>query len=222
MKISLVIPTYNEERYIKKCLESIERQIQKPDEVIIVNNNSTDRTVEIAKKFNVKIINEKQQGISFARNRGFNETKYDIIARCDADCILPKNWVRHIKLSFENEQVDALLGPLYYYDLKIPTKKLFIALVNFLKVFLGHYPIIGPNFAITKKIWNKIKGDVCNDDKIGHEDIDLSIHINKAGGKIKYDQKFINTLSSRRLKNNPYSFFVEYPERCVRTIRNHK
>jgi len=48
-------------------------QIEKPDEIIIVNNNSTDKTVAIAEKYPVKIVNEPEQGMIQARNRGFNE-----------------------------------------------------------------------------------------------------------------------------------------------------
>ena len=102
MKISLVIPAYNEEKFIKKCLESVKNQTVEPSEVILINNDSIDKTADIAKNFKVKIINEKQQGISYARNRGFNEAKYELIARCDADCILPKNWIEQIAANFKS------------------------------------------------------------------------------------------------------------------------
>lgn len=222
MKVSLVIPTYNEEKYIEKCLDSIKSQTAAPDEIILIDNNSTDNTVAIAKKFKVKIINEKQQGISFARNRGFNEAKYDIIARCDADCILPSTWIQQIKEAFGSKKIDALGGPLYYFDIILPNKKLFVAFIKLMKVILGHYPLIGPNMIVTKKIWNKVKNQVCNDNNLVHEDIDLAIHINKIGGKIGYDEKLISTISSRRLKNNPYSYFIEYPDRWIRTLQHHK
>lgn len=221
MKISLIIPAYNEEKFIKKCLESIKNQTVSPDEIILINNNSTDKTLDIVKKFKVKIINEKQQGISFARNRGLNEAKYEIIARCDADCILPNTWIEQIKENFKNKKIDALGGPLYYYDIILPNKKIIVAFIKFMKVILGHYPLIGPNMAVTKKIWNKVKDHVCNDNNLVHEDIDLAVHINKIGGKIGYDEKLISTISSRRLKNNPYSYFIEYPERWIKTIRHH-
>lgn len=221
MKISLVIPAYNEEKFIKKCLESVKKQTVKPDEVLIINNNSTDKTVNIAKEFKVKIISEKQQGISFTRNRGFNEAQYEIIARCDADCILPKTWIEQIKENFKNKKIDALGGPLYYYDIILPNKKIIVAFIKFMKAILGHYPLIGPNMVVTKKIWNKVKNHVCNDNSLVHEDIDLAVHINKIGGKIGYDEKLISTISSRRLKNNPYSYFIEYPERWIKTIRHH-
>lgn len=222
MKISLVIPAFNEEKYISKCLESIFKQTRKPDEIILVNNNSTDDTEKIAKKFDIRIINEKKQGISYARNRGFNEAKYEIIARCDSDCVLPKTWIDQIYKNFINNNIDALVGPLYYYDFILPSKQLVIAFIKSLKVLLGYYPLIGPNMAITKNMWKKINNKVCNDNTLVHEDIDLALHINKEGGKIKYDENFLNTFSARRLKSNPYSFYIEYPERFIKTLNKHK
>ena len=64
MKVSVVIPSYNEEKYIGRCLEGIALQIEKPDEVIVVDNNCTDKTVEIAEKFGATIIKEKKQGMT--------------------------------------------------------------------------------------------------------------------------------------------------------------
>jgi len=55
MKVSVVVPAYNEEAYIGNCLESLTNQKVKPDEIIVVNNNSTDATVKIAKRFPVRI-----------------------------------------------------------------------------------------------------------------------------------------------------------------------
>ena len=222
MKISLVIPAYNEEKLIEKCLKSVKSQTVQADEVIVVDNNSTDTTVEIEKKYDVKIINEKKQGISYARNKGFDSAKYELIARCDSDCILPKTWIKQIKDNFGTNKIDALVGPLYYYDLILPSKQIVIAFIKSLRVLIGHYPLIGPNMAITKNVWKKIKDNVCNDNRLVHEDIDLSLHINKIGGKIRYDENLVNSFSARRLKGNPYSFYIEYPERFIKTIKNHK
>ena len=52
MKVSVVIPVYNEEKYIKNCLESLMKQEEKPDEIIVVDNNCTDETINIVKKYN--------------------------------------------------------------------------------------------------------------------------------------------------------------------------
>ncbi|MCX7881190.1 MAG: glycosyltransferase family 2 protein [Patescibacteria group bacterium] len=221
MKISVIIPVYNEEKYIEQCLQSIINQSEKPDEIIIVDNNCNDKTVEIAKKYPVKIIKEKKQGLTCARNRGFDEVKYEIIARCDADTILPKNWIETIKKNFQSP-IDALSGPIIFYNLPIKTALFSQIYLAFMKILLmGKNILIGPNMVITKKTWQKIKKKVCLDDKKVHEDVDLAIHINQIDGKIKIDSSLIAFISARRIKNNPFSFFIEYPLRLIKTLISH-
>ncbi|MBI3955353.1 glycosyltransferase family 2 protein, partial [Candidatus Gottesmanbacteria bacterium] len=94
--ISVVIPVYNEEKYIARCLQSVCNQNFKNYEVIVVDNNCTDKTAKIAAGFKVKIIREKIQGMTPARERGFREAKSEIIARTDADTIIPNNWLSSI------------------------------------------------------------------------------------------------------------------------------
>lgn len=104
MKISVIIPVYNEEKYIVPCLKSLLKQEEKPDEIIVVDNNCTDKTIPLVRKYPVKIVKEKKQGIVFARNHGFNIATGDIIARIDADSTAPKNWVQTIKKNFSKEK----------------------------------------------------------------------------------------------------------------------
>jgi hypothetical protein len=71
---------------------------------------------------------------------------------------------------------------------------------------------------ITKKIWIKVKKYVhLNDSKV-HEDLDLSLNLNKIGAKIGYDRTLAVKTSSRRIIKNPYSFFFEYPLRMLKTF----
>src|SRR3989344_7281398 len=189
MKVSVVIPAFNEEKYIGNCLRSVANQSEKPDEIIVVDNNSKDRTVEIAKKFKVKVLSETKQGISYARNKGFNSAKYETIARCDADSIVPKNWIKKIKKGFQKHTaIDGLTGIAIFFDDPLNTRISTKQYMDFMKIILnGDETLFGPNMAIKKKIWNKVKRDLCLDNKAVHEDIDLGIHINKIGGKIIRD-----------------------------------
>src|SRR3989344_2115583 len=146
MKISVVIPVYNEEEHIGACLQSLKKQTTPPDEIIIVNNNSTDASVAIAQKYGVKIVNEKQQGMIYARNRGFDEAQGDIIARTDSDALLPPNWIEKIKSHFQNHTVDAVGGPIIYYDLPFNTRlpaKIFLSLLK--RIQKGEPALLGPN-----------------------------------------------------------------------------
>lgn len=223
MKISVVIPVFNESSYIKKCLESLKNQKEPADEIIIVDNNCTDDTIKIAKKFKVKIIKEKKQGIIQARNTGFNYVKNEIIARCDADSIVPSDWIRKIKKFFKNNKnADALTGPVCFYDVIFINKTVIPFLIyNYAsRLILGHNILAGPNMIITKKIWEKIKNEVCQNNFLVHEDVDLAIHINKYS-QISLDSSLVVKISGRRIKNKPFSFFIEYPLRLLKTLIIH-
>lgn len=221
MKISVVIPVYNEEKYIKQCLEGLKAQEVAPDEIIIVDNNSTDKTIETARQFDVTIVKEAKQGISYARNAGFNAAKYDIIARTDADTIVPPDWIKKIRSNFESDPIDALGGPLVYYELPIKTSTYSNIFYILIRLIQRHNTLIGVNMAIKKEMWNRVKNTVCHDiDKI-HEDIDLAIHIDQKKGKIKYDRTLVVKTSARRLLKKSNSFFFEYLFRLCRTLYIH-
>ncbi len=223
MKVSVVIPVFNEEKYIKTCLSSLKKQTSSPFETIVVDNNCTDKTIEICRRYSfVTVVKESTQGMIPARNRGFNFTRGDIIARCDADVILPHNWIETIQDMFTHQSIDALTGPAVFYDLPVKNNlpsNTYSAL--FKKLLKGNDVLLGPNMVITKKIWNEVKDHVCLDDKKVHEDIDLSIHIVQHGGQIKNDKRLTVQLSGRRIKYNPVSFFGEYPIRLVQTLIEH-
>ncbi len=222
MKISVIIPAYNEEKYIGRCLRSLKNQTIAPDEIIVIDNNSTDKTAKIAKSYGVKVVKERIQGLTPARNRGFNLAKYEIIARTDADTILPNDWIKTIKVNFTKHKIDGLSGPVYFYDSKfLKTAKTYpsqIALESLKHMSKGKRHLVGPNMIITKKMWIKVKDKVILDDTKVHEDSDLAINIASVGGKISYDRNLEVGISARRIKKNPISFFVEYPARLVKTF----
>src|SRR5258706_6191332 len=206
LTISVVIPAYNEKNYIGKALESLTKQTRHANEIIVVDNNSTDRTAEIAKEYGVTVIHEEKQGFTPARNRGFNEAKGDIIAWIDADTIVPPNWVEIIYRNFTTRDIDGLTGPWVYYDAKIKSTVPSLFYLFILRVFSMTHVLFGPNMVITKRIWEKVKSQ-SHPDHLVHEDVDLSLHIRNAGGKIWYDRNHIAYTSARRIKHHPYSFF---------------
>lgn len=224
MKISVVIPAYNEEKFIGDCLKSLSEQEIPPDEIIVVDNNCTDKTAEIARSAGATVVNETQQGMSHARNAGFDAAQYEIIARCDSDSRPPKDWIKRIKEDFMSGEIDGLTGPFEYYDMPITSNNIVVSQMYLasLKILLrGNETLFGANMAITKKSWNTIRSEVCLDDKKVHEDIDLSIHMIKKGYKIKKDPKLLMLTSARRIKNKPHSFFLEYPFRMAKTLAAH-
>ena len=84
-KFSIIIPAYNMEKYIKKTLDSVKKQTFKDYEVIVIDDGSTDKTVEVAKKFDVKVIEHKHAGLSVVRNAAIKEAKGDYLVLLDSD-----------------------------------------------------------------------------------------------------------------------------------------
>lgn len=225
MKVSVVIPAYNEEKTIKNCLDSLINQSEKPEEIIVVDNNSTDKTVEIVKEYKgVKILHEDKQGITPTRNKGFNYAKGDIIARCDADTITPPNWIERLKEDFSKDKsIVAVSTPAIFHDVHFLKDHLFFSYM-YLAIpilIIGSYPLIGICLAIKKTAWDEIKIELCHDDTKVHEDIDLTLHIKKLG-KIFHDSKIVPRTSGRRLKYNPSSFLGEYTIRFLKMFWSHR
>lgn len=224
MKVSVVIPAYNEEAYLPQCLDSFLTQKVPADEIIVVDNNSVDATAAIAKKYGVRVVREKKQGMIFARNRGFNLARYDILARCDADSIVSPQWIGQIKKAFTDDDIVGMSGPCSFYDLQRfrrfkKANKLFLKTVYFKtsRIVLGHDVLFGSNMALSRAAWLKIKDEVCMNDKAVHEDMDVTIHLSPHG-RIKFDPNFIATISARRLRSP--KTLVDYPARWVKSLRH--
>lgn len=191
LTLSLIIPVYNEERHLKACLDAIAAQTERPDEVIVVDNNSSDRSVEIAKSYAfVRVAHEPKQGVVFARDRGFDEAKSTIIGRIDADSIVSPGWVHYVKRFYGTEQHTdhALTGAGYFYNMRLPKINGWIQsqlAYRTNRFVLGHYITWGSNMAILREHWLKARPYVCHRDDI-HEDLDLAIHLHRLGYKISY------------------------------------
>lgn len=203
MKISLVIPAHNEEKYIEKCLLSIEKYGKDLFEVIVINNASSDNTSMIVKRFpGVKLVYEEKKGLPFARNRGLSEASGDIIAFIDADTIMPKNWVKKLVKQFEkNDNIISVSGPYIYHDVSTFYKGLVWAywlLLAWPLYFITGYMILIGNFAVKKDALIKIGG--FNKDILFYgDDTDVSKKLSKLG-KVKFLQTFYLFSSARRLK----------------------
>src|SRR3989344_2448983 len=128
LKLSIVIPIFNEEDYLVDCLDAIAAQSEMPDEVIVVDNNCTDRSVAIAQKYSfTKVIKENNQHQAFAQKTGFDVAKGDILGRIDADTILPVDWVKKVKRIFAAEpDTQAITGGPDPYDVSQKQMAVFV------------------------------------------------------------------------------------------------
>ena len=108
-KFSIIIPVYNVEKYIEDCLESVTNQTYKNYEVLIINDGSTDNSRKIIEKYkknkNIKIIDQKNQGLSSARNNGVTHAKGDYILFLDSDDYLEKKALEILEKNIKDEDV---------------------------------------------------------------------------------------------------------------------
>ena len=111
--ISIIIPAYNEEKNIGACLQSIS-DLDYPKEsyeIILVDNGSSDRTIEIAELFNVKIIINTTKNVSGLRNLGAEYAAGDVLAFVDADCIVSPQWLKNASVHINDESLAAWGAP---------------------------------------------------------------------------------------------------------------
>src|SRR3989344_1251808 len=170
MKFSVIIPALNEAKYIETSIQALLKQdVQKKNfEIIVVDNGSTDKTKEIAKRAGAdKIITEKQKGTNIARQRGIEKSEGDILAFLDADCIPPPDWLRKIEKLLKEKNVAAVSGPYDYgfKGLKLLLEKfyeyvLMVHLDTTFYILFGKRAgqIMGGNFAAPRKTIEKIGG----------------------------------------------------------------
>ncbi len=101
-KFSIIIPVYNVENYIGRCLDSVFCQTYKDYEVIVVDDGSTDKSKKIAKEYDVKIINSKHQGVSESRNIGAKTATGEYLIFLDSDDYWDKDLLKEINKSLKN------------------------------------------------------------------------------------------------------------------------
>jgi 1,2-diacylglycerol 3-alpha-glucosyltransferase len=206
--ISLIIPAYNEEKYIGKCLEyAIKNSHGTLLEIIVIDNASTDRTKQIAESYpGIRVVTEEKKGLTRARQRGYLEAKGDILAYIDADTQMPKGWVETISREFSNnknkETVVCVSGPCLYYDLskfESILVKVYWYVIGLPAYLVVGYMVHGANFAIRRDILDKMNGFDTSIEFYG-EDTDIARRASLFG-KVKFKIGVSMYASARRFKD---------------------
>ncbi len=199
--ISVVIPAYNEEKYIGRCLEALQKQTysRRLYEIVVVDNNSTDRTAAIASDMGAIVVSEAMKGIGAARQRGALAACGEIIASTDADTVVPPNWLERIAGRFLAEpDLGGLYGPVRHLDGGALPQVYMVAILPLLMQAAQHVGkpcFSGNNFAVRRDKFMTVGG--YNTKLVAGEDIDLSIRMGKIT-QLAFDRRFIASTSSRR------------------------
>jgi glycosyltransferase involved in cell wall biosynthesis len=210
MNISFIIPAYNEESYIRHCLDAIVREVNGRDsyEIIVVDNNSNDKTCEIvASEYpGAKLIHEPRRGANRAREAGFAVSKGDLVAFLDADTELTAGWIDRAERAFAaDKNLVCLSGPFIYYDLPFAAR----ALVQFF--YAGTYLVyLVNNFIIRDTSMIQGGTEIVRRGalaKIGGHDVSLTFYGDDADlarrlskvGNVRFSFAFAMRSSGRRL-----------------------
>ena len=202
--VSVVITTKNEEAYIEKTLQSVKNQTYKNLEIIVSDACSSDKTVQIAKKYGSKVI-IKDTNIAQGRNAAVKLAKGEILAFVDADTILNKHWIKKVVDHFRNKDLVAVLGSPDPMKTRNHREKILNILTCWhrLAKFLG-LPVVGVcsiGFAIRKDIFEKIHG--FREDLFVAEDTDLELRARRVG-KVIIESEIKNSWSWRRFEKGGY------------------
>jgi glycosyltransferase involved in cell wall biosynthesis len=118
VRISVIVCAHNEARSLPACLYSLLAQTRPPDELLVINNASTDETAAVARQVpTVHVVDEPRKGLVIAREAGRRAARGDLLVYVDADCRAPLTWLERIAARFERDpDLIALSGPYKFYD----------------------------------------------------------------------------------------------------------
>lgn len=194
LRVSVVIPVKDDSVLLARCLAALELQTLSADEVIVVDNASSDNSAQTARDVGATVVGCSDPGIPAASSTGYDRARGDLILRLDADCIPPKSWIEDMVSAFnENPEISAFTGTARFIDgptfLRTPLAIMYLAAYSLAAMpALGHRPLFGSNLAMRREAWESVRTLAHRSDKEVHDDLDLSFHLGEHHrvGHLKY------------------------------------
>lgn len=224
LSLSVVIPCKDDADLLSHCLSALGRQALAPVEVVVVDNGSTDDTQAVARRFGARVVEEPTPGIPAAASAGYDAARGDVIARCDADTLPPPDWLERIAAAFEADPgLAALTGPGDFYDFRPLLARLlgrlyFWPFAVITGAALANWPLYGSNMAMRRTAWQAVRESVNRQDPEMHDDMDLSVHLGRAG-TVRLDPDLRVGVSSRAIRD--VSGYDRRVRRGVHTLGSH-
>lgn len=200
--VSVVIPCRNDAEMLAVCLEALAGQTRPAEEIIVVDNGSTDASAAIASRAGARVIHEPIEGIARATAAGFDAATGDILARLDADSIPPTDWLERVELALSGAGgLAAITGPGEFYGSSRVVawlgRRIYIGgYFVFVGLLLGHPPLFGSNLALDAEVWRRVRTLVHSDARAMHDDLDLSYQI-RSDMTVIYDPTLRVGISAR-------------------------
>lgn len=183
LSVSVVIPVKDDDGALLRCLRALSRQTCPPDEVIVVDNGSTDASAAVARESGARVVRCDQPGIPAASSAGYDTARGDIVLRLDADCLPGDSWVQAMIDAFRaRPDVAAFTGGARFVDgppaLRAPLAVAYLVAYAAATVpALGHLPVFGSNLGFRRTAWIDVRTAVHRDDADIHDDLDLAFHL---------------------------------------------
>jgi len=206
--VSVIVPSYNDAAMLEQCLDALARQSRPADELIVVDNGSSDSTVEVARRFGARVVAEAKRGIPQATAAGFDAATGEVLGRLDADSVPPGDWVERVERAFAREpDLDVLSGPGRFYGgsefIHWFAETLYMPMYyNFVAWLLGHDVVFGSNFAIRREAWRELRPRFHRDRRDVHDDLDLTMNLVPGMG-VRFDRSLVVGVSARPFESWP-------------------
>lgn len=230
--ISVIVCAHNEERFIAPCLHSLLSQSRAADEILVINNASSDRTGAIARTIpGVRVIDEPRKGLVIARERGRQEAFGQLLVYVDADCRAPLLWLERIADRFEHDaELIALSGNYRFYDWDVAGRALLRAYdftlgpaTHVLVKYLLRIGVVfyGGNFAVRSHALDRIGGFDTSIEFHG-EDTNVGRRLSRIGNvELRYDC-FLYTSARRYNAMGKGAVFRLYVRNFVSELLHHR
>ncbi len=215
MALSVVICAHNEQDWITATLESLTRQTRRADEIIVVDNASSDATSQVIQQFidrhpgdNIKLVHEPKKGLWRARDTGWRTATSDIIASSDADITFPPDWLARIEQQFADPQINAITGTWRYTD-ALPVVNWTSAWAEENRIKTGQWQLFGANSGIRRKILAEIDG-YADKPAEAFEDQYITQKLEAAGYRVEYVREIQVQHTFRRFNAQGLRGYLNY------------